>query len=299
MIKQRTIHNSISATGVGLHSGEHVFMRLLPAPPNNGIVFRRIDVDPVVSIPAMAKNVTNTMMSTTLGKDGCTVSTVEHLISALAGMGIDNIYVDLDHSEIPIMDGSAWPFIFLIQSAGIREQNANKKFMCITKTISVQQDDKYASFCPSNRLEISFTINFDHPAFTEEVLSVDINFSTISFVKEICRARTFGFLKDVDKLKRQGLAKGGSIDNSIVLDTTKIVNKEIMRYKNEFVKHKILDAVGDLYLLGGTVIGKYQAYKSGHALNNNLLLKLMEHEDAWEIRTYDSYKDIPIIYSPL
>jgi UDP-3-O-[3-hydroxymyristoyl] N-acetylglucosamine deacetylase len=269
MIKQRTLKNVIRATGVGLHSGEKVFMTLRPAAVNTGIVFRRIDLREPVEVKAQAQLVGQTQL--------CTV-----LIAALAGLGVDNAYIDLSSEEVPIMDGSAGPFVFLIQSAGIEEQHAAKRFIRIKKTIQVTDGDKWARFEPYNGFKIGFTIDFKHPAFKKATTNAEIDFSTSSFTKEISRARTFGFMKDIETMREHNLALGGSLDNAIVLDDYRVINEDGLRYEDEFVKHKILDAIGDLYLMGHSIIGAFFAYKSGHGLNNRLLLALIADPSAWE-----------------
>ncbi|HEY9032359.1 MAG TPA: UDP-3-O-acyl-N-acetylglucosamine deacetylase [Pseudomonadales bacterium] len=296
MIRQRTLRNPIRATGVGLHSGEKVYLTLKPAPVDTGIVFRRTDLDPVVEIPAIAENVGETTLSTTLVKDDVRVSTVEHLLSAMAGLGIDNAYVELSTQEVPIMDGSAGPFVFLLQSAGIEEQDAAKKFIRIKKEVTVQHGDKVASFLPFNGFKVSFAIDFDHPVFRGRKVDAMMDFSTTSFVKEISRARTFGFMHEIEYLRSQGLARGGSVDNAVVVDEYRILNEDGLRYEDEFVKHKVLDAIGDLYLLGNSLIGEFRAYKSGHALNNAVLRALIARTDAWEVVTFDE-DDAPISYA--
>ncbi len=295
-IKQRTLKNVIRATGVGLHSGEKVYLTLRPAAPNTGVIFRRVDLEEVVEIPALAHNVGDTRMNTTLSKDGVHVSTVEHLLSAMAGLGVDNAYVDVSAPEIPIMDGSAGPFVFLLQSAAIEEQNAAKKFIRIKKTIRVEDDDKWATLSPYEGFKVGFTIDFDHPVFHDSQQHEVLDFSSTSYVKEVSRARTFGFLSQYEWLRANNLALGGGLDNAVVLDDFKVLNEDGLRYDNEFVKHKILDAVGDVYLLGHSVIGAYDAYKSGHALNNKLLLTLLADQEAWETVTFANEADSPIIY---
>ena len=299
MIRQRTLKNIIKATGVGLHTGEKVFLSLRPAAPNTGIVFRRVDLPEPVDIPATPQNVGETTLSTTLIKGDVKVSTVEHLLSALAGLGIDNAYIDVSAPEVPIMDGSAGPFVFLIQSAGVEEQNAPKRFIRIKKPIRVQDGDKWASFEPYEGFKVGFTIDFDHPAFNEDVQSASIDFSSTSFVKEVSRARTFGFMRDIEALRKRRLALGGSMDNAIVVDSYRILNEDGLRYADEFVKHKILDAIGDLYLLGHSLIGSFTGYKSGHGLNNLLLRELLSHQDAWESVTFAEEATLPICYSRL
>lgn len=297
MIKQRTLRNSIRATGVGLHTGKKVYLTLRPAAINTGIVFRRMDLDPPVEIPARAKNVSDTTLSTTLSKGDVQVSTVEHLLSAMAGLGIDNAYVEMNASEVPIMDGSAGPFVFLIQSAGIEEQDAAKKFIRIKREVTVTDDDKVASFYPRNGFKVSFTIDFDHPVFRGRSASADVDFCSTSFVREVSRARTFGFMHEIEYLRSQGLAQGGSVDNAIVVDDYRILNEDGLRYEDEFVRHKVLDAIGDLYLLGNSLIGEFRAHKSGHALNNKLLRELISQPDAWEVVTFDNADEAPISYA--
>lgn len=296
MVKQRTLKNIIRATGIGIHTGKKVYLTLKPAPANLGIVFCRTDLDPVVTIAATAQNVGDTTLSTNLVKDGVRVCTVEHLLSAFAGLGIDNAYVELSGEEVPIMDGSAAPFIFLLQSAGVEEQNAAKKFIRIKKTISVNQDDKQASLQPFDGFQVGFTIDFDHPLFESRNCTTSLDFSSTSYVKEVSRARTFGFMKDFEYLRSKNLALGGSLDNAIAVDDYRVLNEDGLRYQDEFVKHKVLDAVGDLYLLGRSLIGKFQGYKSGHGLNHMLLRELLIQEDAWEVVTFDDEADAPIAY---
>lgn len=299
MIKQRTPKKVIQATGVGLHSGDKVLITLRPAPINTGIVFRRTDLSPVVEIPASYKNVSDTMLCTTLQHDGAKVATVEHLMSALAGLGIDNAYVDVNAPEIPIMDGSAAPFVFLIQSAGIREQSAAKRFIRILKPIRVQDNDKYVQFLPYNGYKISFTIDFNHPVFDDKPQLATFDFSSTSYVKEVCRARTFGFLSDYEKLREFDLVKGGSLDNAVVVDEYRVLNEDGLRFDDEFVKHKVLDAIGDLYLLGSSLIGAFEGYKSGHELNNKLLRALVAEQDAWEYTYFDTENYEPSFQSGL
>jgi UDP-3-O-[3-hydroxymyristoyl] N-acetylglucosamine deacetylase len=294
MIKQRTLKNEIRATGVGLHTGQKIFLTLRPAPANTGIIFRRVDLNPVVEIEARAENVGDTTLSTTLTNGDVRVSTVEHLLSAMAGLGIDNAIVEVSADEVPIMDGSAGPFVFLIQSAGIQEQSAAKKFIRITKEIAVTDGDKSATFVPFDGFKVSFTIDFDHPVFKGRKATSSIDFSSTSFVKEVSRARTFGFMHEIEYLRSKGLAKGGSVDNAIVVDKYRILNEDGLRYEDEFVKHKILDAIGDLYLLGNSLIGEYRAVKSGHGLNNKSLRELIRRTDAWEFVTFED--EAPISY---
>lgn len=295
MIKQRTLKNVIRATGVGLHSGEKVYLTLRPAAANVGIIFRRVDLDEPVIIPAKAENVGDTQLSTTLIQDGVRISTVEHLLSAIAGLGIDNIYIDVSAPEVPIMDGSAGPFVFLLQSAGIEEQSEAKRYIKIKRKITVSDGDKWASFEPFNGFKVSFSIDFKHPVFKTRLQQASIDFSSTSFVKEISRARTFGFMKDIETLRQRNLALGGSMDNAIVVDDFRVLNEDGLRYEDEFVKHKILDAIGDLYLLGHSLVGEFIGHKSGHELNNRLLRALLAEKDAWEEVTYEE-DDVPISY---
>lgn len=287
MIKQRTLKNTIAATGVGLHTGEQVHLTLHPADADTGIVFRRVDLTPPVAIRACPENVVDTCLSTTLAQGEIKVSTVEHLMSAFAGLGIDNACVDLSAAEVPIMDGSASPFVFLIQSAGIHEQDIPKRFLRIKQPISVEQEGKWARFEPYDGFKVAYSIEFDHPVFRASCQTANIDFSTASFITEISRARTFGFLSDLEVLKQAGLARGGGLDNAIVMDHERMLNRESLRYKDEFVKHKMLDAIGDLYLLGYPLIGAFAAHKSGHYLNNQLLQRLINDKDAWEVVTFD------------
>jgi len=296
MIRQRTLKNTIRATGVGLHSGEKVYLTLKPAPVDHGIVFRRVDLAPIVDIQAKATNVGETTMSTTLVQDGVRVDTVEHLLSAMAGLGIDNAIVELSAQEVPIMDGSAGPFVFLIQSAGIAEQSKAKRFIRIKKKVEVREGDKVASFVPYNGFKVTFEIEFDHPAFKKSAQKASLDFSSTSFVKEVSRARTFGFMKDIEFLRSKNLALGGSVNNAIVVDEYRVLNEDGLRYEDEFVKHKILDAVGDLYLLGHSLMGEFVGFKSGHGLNNKLLRELELQTDAWEFVEYEE-KDAPISYT--
>lgn len=296
MLRQRTLKNSIRATGVGLHSGQKVYMSLLPAGPDTGVVFRRVDLETPVEIPAYALNVGATELASTLMKDGVKVATVEHLMSAIAGLGIDNCVVELSAGEVPIMDGSSGPFVFLIQSAGIQEQDAPKKFVRIRQPVQVQDGDKYARFEPFEGFRVSFSIDFRHPVFKTSRQSATIDFSTTSFVKEVSRARTFGFMRDVETMRSKNLALGGSLDNAVVLDEYRVLNNEGLRYEDEFVRHKILDAIGDLYLMGHSLIGSYTAYKSGHQLNNKLLRALIADPRAWEEVTFQDEAKAPIAY---
>lgn len=297
MIRQRTLNNIIRATGVGLHTGEKVYLTLHPAPVNTGIIFRRTDLDPVVEILAKAENVGETTLSTTLMNGDVRVSTVEHLLSAMAGLGIDNAIIDVTAPEVPIMDGSAGPFVFLLQSAGIKEQEEPKQFIRIKRPVTVTNGDKVASFKPFDGFKVSFSIDFDHPAFHNRTLKAEVDFCSTSFVKEVSRARTFGFMHEIEYLRSQGLARGGSMDNAIVVDEYRVLNEDGLRYEDEFVKHKILDAIGDLYLLGNSLIGEFVAHKSGHGLNNALLRKLISQKDAWEVVTFENDEDeAPISY---
>jgi len=297
MINQRTLKNVIRATGVGIHTGEKVFMTLRPAPVNTGIIFRRTDLDPVMEVPAFATHVGDTSMNTSLEQNGVRVSTVEHLMSAFAGLGIDNAYVDLSNAEVPIMDGSAGPFVFLIQSAGIEEQSAAKRFIRILEPVEVRLEDKWARLDPFDGFRVSFKIDFNHPAFRSHQSFASVDFSTTSYLKEIARARTFGFMRDIEMLRDRNLVLGGSMDNAVVLDDYRILNEDGLRYEDEFVKHKVLDAIGDLYLLGHGLIGAFSGYKSGHELNNLLLRDLLEQPSAWEEVTFDDSESIPVSYA--
>ena len=296
MIKQRTLKNAIRATGVGLHTGEKVYLTLRPAAPDTGIIFRRVDLPEPVDIKACPQNVGDTQLSTTLVKDGARISTVEHLLSAFAGLGIDNAYVDVSAPEVPIMDGSAGPFVFLIQSAGIDEQNVAKKFIRIKQPVAVEDDDKWARFDPFDGFKVGFGIDFEHPVFKSRSQQAVVDFSTTSFVKEVSRARTFGFMRDLEFLRERRLALGGSLDNAVVVDDYRILNEDGLRYEDEFVKHKILDAIGDLYLLGHSLIGMFNGYKSGHALNNRLLRALLQDKSAWEEVTFSDERKAPISF---
>ena len=297
MIKQRTLRNAIRATGVGLHMGEKVYLTLRPAPINTGIVFRRTDLSPAVEIPATAERVGDTMLSTTLVQGDVRVSTIEHLMAAFAGLGIDNCYVELSAPEVPIMDGSAAPFVFLIQSAGIEEQKAPKQFIRIKRPVTIKDGDKEVSFLPFAGFKMAFTIDFDHPVFRDQNSHAEIDFSTTSFVKEVSRARTFGFMHEFEYLRSKGLVRGGSLDNAVVVDEYRIVNEDGLRYEDEFVKHKMLDAIGDIYLLGHSLIGEYRAYKSGHALNNVAVRTLLAECDAWELVSFENSKQAPISFA--
>jgi UDP-3-O-[3-hydroxymyristoyl] N-acetylglucosamine deacetylase len=298
MLKQRTLKNTIRATGVGLHTGRKVLMALRPGPANSGIVFRRTDLDESVDIHATAENVGETTLGTTLIQADVKVSTIEHLLSAFAGLGIDNAVVELSSSEVPIMDGSAGPFVFLLQSAGIEEQNAAKKFVRILKRVKVEDGDKWARFDPYDGFKVNFEIEFDHPVFKRRSQVASMDFSTTTFLREVSRARTFGFMRDLEYMRSRNLALGGNLDNAIVLDEYRILNEDGLRYEDEFVKHKILDAIGDLYLLGHSLIGEFSGYKSGHALNNRLLRALIADRTAWEEVTFATLSDAPISYVP-
>jgi len=288
MIQQRTLKNTIRATGVGLHSGDKVYMTLRPAPVNHGIVFRRVDLDPVVEVPAKAELVTEVTLCTGLTCNDAKIQTVEHLMSALAGLGVDNIIVELSSAELPIMDGSAGPFVFLLQSAGIVEQDAPKRFIRVLKTVEVTEGDKVARFSPYEGYKLGFTIQFDHPMIPAKQSRQEIEFSTLAYTKEISRARTFGFMRDLEYMRERNLGLGGSMDNAIVLDEFRVLNEDGLRYADEFVRHKILDAIGDLYLAGGAILGAYEGFKSGHALNNKLVRALMADASAWEWVSFDS-----------
>ena len=299
MFKQRTLKSVIRATGVGLHTGDKVAMTLRPAPANTGIVFRRIDLPAPIDIAADPFKVTDARLCSTLEANGAKVSTVEHLMSAFAGLGIDNAYVDLTGSEVPIMDGSASPFVFLIQSAGIEQQPAPKRFFRIRSAVEVRDGDKWARFEPFDGFKLSFSIEFDHPAFERSAQTAYVDFASTSYVKEVARARTFGFIQDVEALRDSGLALGGSLDNAIVVDEYRVLNAEGLRYGDEFVKHKLLDAIGDLYLIGHPLIGYFSAHKSGHALNNRLLRETLASKDAWEWVTFEREEDAPAALSRL
>ena len=296
MLKQRTLSSKIKASGVGLHTGKKISLTLKPAPTNSGISFIRTDIK-AEPIRASLENVFDTRLSTTLSNSHVKISTVEHLLSALAGLGIDNADIELDGPEVPIMDGSARPFVFMIQSAGIQEQNDSKKFIKIKKTIEVKEDEKWAKIEPFEGFKVAFTIDFNHPAFNESTQSSEIDFSSVSYLSQVSRARTFGFAKDIELLRRNNLALGGSVNNAIVIDDYKVINDEGVRFQDEFVKHKILDAIGDLYLLGHGLIGSFSAYKSGHHLNNLLLRELVNNQDAWEEVTIENNDKAPIFYT--
>jgi UDP-3-O-[3-hydroxymyristoyl] N-acetylglucosamine deacetylase len=297
MVRQRTLKNPIRATGVGLHTGEKVLMTLRPAPANTGVVFRRSDIEPDVQVDADARKVGETTLGTTLVHDGVRVATVEHLLSAFAGLGIDNAFVELSATEVPIMDGSAAPFVFLIQSAGIEEQNVPKRFIRILRSVEVRDGDKWARFDPFDGFKVNFEIELDHPIFKRHLRRASMDFSSTSFLREVSRARTFGFMRDLETLRGRNLIMGGSMDNAIVLDDYRVLNEDGLRYENEFVRHKILDAIGDLYLLGHSLIGEFSGFKSGHGLNNLLLRELLERQDAWEEVTFADVADAPISFA--
>jgi UDP-3-O-[3-hydroxymyristoyl] N-acetylglucosamine deacetylase len=296
MLKQRTLKTTIKATGVGLHTGARVEIALRPAAPDTGVVFHRVDLDPPVTIPADASHVGDTRLSSTLKRDGASISTVEHLMSALAGLGIDNLHVDVAGPEIPIMDGSAGPFVFLLQAAGIVEQDAPKRYLRVLLPVEVKDGDKWARFDPYNGFKLDFTIDFPHPMFGTENRNVVIDFAEHSYVKEVARARTFGFMQEVEAMRAAGLGLGGSLQNAIVLDEHRVLNSEGLRYDNEFVKHKVLDAIGDLYLLGHPLIGQYTAFKSGHGLNNAVARALQARPDAFELVTFVEPGDVPTAF---
>ena len=296
MVGQRTIRNSIRATGVGLHTGRKVLMTVRPGEPDTGIVFQRTDLPGSADIPARAANVGETNLGTTLIQGEARVSTVEHLLSAFAGLGIDNARVELNAPEVPIMDGSAGPFVFLLQSAGIEEQAVSKRFTRVKRTVRVEDGDKWAQFDPYEGFRVNFEIEFDHPIFKRRLQRATMDFSTTAFLKEISRARTFGFMRDLEMLRSRNLALGGTLDNAIVLDDSRVLNEGGLRYEDEFVKHKILDAIGDLYLLGHSLIGEFSGHKSGHGLNNRLLRTLQADTQAWEEVVFERPEHAPISY---
>jgi UDP-3-O-[3-hydroxymyristoyl] N-acetylglucosamine deacetylase len=298
MLQQRTLKNVIRATGVGLHSGEKVYLTLRPAAVDTGIVFRRVDLDPVVEIPASAELVTETMLCTGLSRGAGKVLTIEHLMSAFAGLGIDNAYVDLSAAEVPIMDGSAGPFVFLLQSAGLVEQAAAKRFIRIKRTVEVRDGDKLARFSPYDGFRLDFAVEFDHPAIPSSLSRAVVEFSTDAYVREVSRARTFGFMRDLEFMRERNLGLGGSMDNAIVLDEFRVLNDDGLRYADEFVRHKILDAVGDLYLAGRPIIGAFEGFKSGHALNNKLVRALLAEQSAWEEVSFPEAAAAPAAYGP-
>lgn len=296
MAQQRTLQNTIRATGVGLHSGEKVYLTLRPAPVDTGIVFRRVDLQPVVEIAARADYVSETVLCTGLSHDGGKAMTVEHLMSALAGLGVDNIYIDLSAPEVPIMDGSSGPFVFLLQSAGIVEQNAPKRFIRILKPVEVRDGDKTARFEPYDGFRLGFTVEFDHPAIPASRSRAVVEFSTENYIREVSRARTFGFMRDLEFMRERNLGLGGSMDNAIVLDEFRVLNDDGLRYADEFVRHKILDAVGDLYLAGHPILGAYEGFKSGHALNNKLVRALLAERSAWEEVVFERDEPVPVVF---
>ena len=296
MLKQRTLRNSIKAVGIGLHTGKNINLELIPSDINSGINFIRTDVNENLVIPALAENVGETSMSTTLIKDDIKVHTIEHLLSAIAGLGVDNCLIKLDGPEVPIMDGSSSPFVFLIQSAGLKDQESLKKFIKVKKEVTVTRDDAYATIKPFDGFKVSFKVDFDHPVHKKLPSESVIDFSSTSFVKEVCRARTFGYMSDLDELKSKNLVLGASINNAIAFGDEEILNEEGLRFNDEIVKHKMLDAIGDLYLLGGNLIGEFSGYKSGHELNNKLLRKIIEDDDAYETIEFENSENAPISY---
>jgi UDP-3-O-[3-hydroxymyristoyl] N-acetylglucosamine deacetylase len=296
MVGQRTLRNSIRASGVGLHTGKRVLMTVRPAPADTGIVFQRTDLAGRGEVSARAGQVGETTLGTTIINGEVRVSTIEHLLSAFAGLGIDNARVELNAPEVPIMDGSAGPFVFLLQAAGIEEQDSPKRFVRIKKRVRVEEGDKWAQFDVFEGFKVNFEIEFDHPVFKRRLQRASMDFSTTSFLKEICRARTFGFMRDIEGLRKRNLALGGNLDNAIVLDDKGIMNEDGLRYEDEFVKHKILDAIGDLYLLGHSLIGEFSGHKSGHGLNNQLLRNLLADESAWEEVVFERAEQAPISY---
>lgn len=297
MAKQRTLKNPIRATGIGVHTGKKVFLTLRPGPDGSGIVFIRTDCTPPVVIPARTEYVGDTSFCTTLVKDGVRVATIEHLLSAMAGLGIDNAIIEVSAPEVPIMDGSSGPFVFLIQSAGIKEQSADKKFIKIKKAVEVRDGDKLARIEPFDGFKVSYTIDFDHPIIRKGGQKCTLDFTSMAYIKQVSRARTFGFLSDFEWLRAKNLASGASLDNAIVLDEYRVLNEDGLRYDDEFVRHKILDAVGDLYLLGHGVIGAFHGVKSGHTLNNKLIKALLAEENAYEIVSFNDKKGVPITYA--
>ena len=297
MLGQRTLKNSIRATGVGLHTGTKIFMTLKPGAPDSGIVFRRVDLPVPADVRARAENVGDTMLGTTLIDGEARVSTVEHLLSAFAGLGIDNALVEVSAPEVPIMDGSAGPFVFLLQSVGITEQAVPKRFVRVKKSVEVRDGDKWARFDPYDGFKVNFEIEFNHPIFKLHSQKASMDFSTTTYLKEVSRARTFGFMRDLESMRAHNLALGGNLDNAIVLDETRMLNEDGLRYEDEFVKHKILDAIGDLYLLGHSLIGEFAGFKSGHGLNNRLLRTLLADPSAWEEVTFERPEQAPISYA--
>ncbi|WP_341678222.1 UDP-3-O-acyl-N-acetylglucosamine deacetylase [Niveibacterium sp. SC-1] len=293
MIRQRTLKSVVTATGVGLHSGVKVTLSLRPAPVDTGIVFRRVDLDPIVALTTDPYCVMDTRLCSGLQKGPAKIGTVEHVMSALAGLGVDNAYVDVDAEEIPILDGSAAPFVFLIQSAGVETQDAPKRFLRVKKTVEVREGDKWVKLEPHDGFRLEFSIHFNHPAIDRTGTRVVIDFAEQSYVREVSRARTFGFMHEVEFMRDNGLARGGSLDNAIVMDEYRVLNADGLRYGDEFVKHKVLDAIGDLYIAGHPLLASYTAYKSGHALNNQLLRALLEDKSAWEIVSFEHDEAVP------
>ena len=293
MISQRTVKTLVRATGVGLHTGARVNLVLRPAPADTGIVFRRVDLAEPRDFKVAPDRVSDTRLCSALEGNGAKVATVEHLMSALAGLGIDNLYIDLDGPEVPILDGSAAPFIYLLQSAGIESLNAPKRFIRVKQTVRVEEGDKWAEFRPYEGYSLTFRIDFDHPVFRHTAKEMHIDFGKDSYLKEVSRARTFGFMNEVEYLRSNGLALGGTLDNAIVMDEFRVLNSDGLRYADEFVKHKVLDAVGDLYLTGHAILGAFTAYKSGHGLNNKLLRALMAQTQAWEWAEFPDHQTSP------
>ena len=300
MLKQRTIKQLVKTVGIGLHSGTKVTLTLRPAAPDTGIVFRRVDRSPAVDFPVSAEVVGDTRLASTLVKDGVRISTVEHLMSACSGLGIDNLYIDVDAEEIPIMDGSAGSFVFMLQQAGLEEQDAPKKFLRVKKAVEVREgegnNEKWARLEPHHGFKLDFFIEFNHPAIDNTAQHAEVDFSKVSYVREVARARTFGFVQDVEALRNMGLVRGGSLGNAIVMDEFRILNNDGLRYEDEFVRHKILDAIGDLYMIGYPLLASYSAHKSGHAMNNQLLRKLLAQPDAYEIVTFSDENAAPEFY---
>lgn len=296
MLAQRTLTNSIKAFGIGLHSGNPITLELKPAPPDTGIIFKRVDLDPVVEIKARAENVGDTTLATSLNEGEVKISTVEHLLSAMAGLGIDNVYVEVNGAEIPIMDGSAGPFVFLLESAGLHEQNAPKKFIRIKETVRVSYGDAWAQVSPFDGFKVTYTMIYDHPVHKKHATTASVNFNSTSFVKEVSRARTFGFISEMETLQENNLALGASMKNAIAIGDDKILNDDGLRIENEMIIHKILDSIGDLYLLGHNLVGSFEGYKSGHTVNNRLLRELIKKPEAWEVVTHDDPKSSPITY---
>lgn len=297
MIKQRTLKRIIQATGVGLHTGRKVTLTLRPAAANTGVIYRRTDLNPPVDFPADAKSVQDTMLCTCLvNEQNVRISTVEHINAALAGLGIDNIIIEVDAPEIPIMDGSASPFVYLLLDAGIEELNTAKKFIRITKPVRIEDGDKWAELTPYNGFSLDFTIDFNHPAIDASSQRYKMNFSAEAFVSQISRARTFGFMRDIEYLQSKGLCLGGSFDCAIVVDDYRVLNEDGLRFDDEFVRHKMLDAIGDLFMCGHNIIGAFTAYKSGHALNNKLLQAVLADQEAWEYVTFENEVEVPLAF---